>query len=431
MVNKYGAITTVQRSYLTISDEFKPLVYNYELVNGFEAQLAFLNQFTFTAIDGGYSIKVADGVELQGEVVIPPIYNNQDVVKIDSNAFVDQRKITTVVIPTTVIQIGSGVFAGCNRLESITLPFLGANISSNGTFSYLFGSAAIPQSLKKVTVTVQDRVVDSAFANCNYIEQIFYEKEIEYIGANSFNGCEALRSFNSSEEGTINLSGAMDKIGNSAFKNCEAIIHIIFSDEIMIIDNYAFSGCKNIEEVNLTNRITTIGDYAFQELKKLKLITVPNNVTVIGMGAFYGCNAVEKITIPFIGRSKDALGEEQVFGYVFGYYKIAPDFTGGVGTGYDPVAFVNQQIEMPKNGTIWQYSCYNGQKYFSARLLCSCYYYIPSSIRMVVVTNQTEVKTAAFKGCTMLEDITFTKGLESQGDYAFQNCAATIHDGTE
>ena len=421
LVNKYDAITTVQRSYLTISDEFKPLVYNYELVNGFEAQLAFLNQFTFTAIDGGYSIKVADGVELQGEIVIPSVYNNQDVIKIESNAFVDQRKITSIVIPTTIKQIDSGALSGCNRLESITIPFLGANISSNGTFSHLFGSAIIPQSLKKVTVTVQDRVVDSAFANCNYIEQVFYEKELEYIGSNCFSGCEALQSFNSTELGTLNLEGSMDSIGASAFKKCELITQIFFSDEIIKIDSYAFSGCKNIEELELTHRVIYIGTGAFEGLKKVNAIVVPDSVQSIGSGAFKDCNSLEKISLPFTGASKDAQYYNAVLGYVFGYvqYDTYPGYSLSN-------TFQNDNYHGSPVGATWQYSC-RRETYGKA----SFHYYIPLSLREVIITNQTEVKTAAFNGCTMLTDITYTNGIESQGDYAFQNCTATIYNGTE
>ena len=442
LVNKYNTITSVKRSYLTIDDNFKQLVYNYELINGFESQLEFLNQFTFTAIDEGYSIKVADGVELQGEIVIPSVYNNQDVVKIESNAFAKQRKLTSVIIPNTILQIDSGSFAGCNRLESLTLPFVGESITK-GTFTHIFGNSSVPQSLKKVTITLQDKVVDSAFSGCNHIEQIVYEEELDYIGANSFSGCEALSSFNSSEVGTVNLSGAMDKIGNSAFKNCESITHIIFSDEILTIDNYAFSGCKNIEELNLTNRITTIGDYAFQGLKKLTIITVPNNIEVIGQGAFNNCSSLEEITVPFIGRSKEARNisdgwrgtaparYEQVLGFIFGYKEQIK--TGGTGknTNY---SFDNVRYGSVE-GAVWQYSYPHnsaGNDHATAKgNIVSVYYYIPTSLKKVIITNQTDVPTAAFNGCTMLTDITFTQGLENQGDCAFQNCTATIHNGTE
>ena len=438
LINKYNTITTVQREYLTIADEFKSLVYNYELVNGFEAQLAFLNQFTFTAVDGGYSIKVADRVELQGEIVIPSIYNNQDIIKIESNAFLDQRNITSIVVPDTVTQIDSGAFAGCNRLESLTVPFVGSNISS-GTFSHVFGSASVPQSLKKVTITVQDKVVDSAFSGCNHIEQIVYKEDLDYIGANSFNGCEALSSFNSSEVGTINLSGSMDKIGNSAFKNCESITHIVFSDEILTIDNYAFSGCKNVVELNLTDRLTTIGEYAFQGLKKITNVKVHNSTELIGLGAFSGCIALEEMSLPFTGRSKapryqysEALAGgggpayyEQVLGYIFGYATQRKAL--GCSSNYGGT-FINDKYGNV-DGAIWQYTYAYNRAASDTRL--SVFYYIPSSLRTIIITNQSNVQIAAFNGCSMLTNIIFTQGIESQGECAFQNCTATIHDGTE
>lgn len=435
LVNKYGTLSDTKALYNSIDEQYRPLVYNYGLVDTFESQLAFLNNFAFTKVEGGYSIKAAEGVSFEGEVVIPSVYNNQDVITIESNAFLDQRNITSIIVPDTVTQIDSGAFSGCNRLESLTVPFVGSNISS-GTFSHVFGSASVPQSLKKVTVTVQDKVVDSAFSGCNHIEQIVYEEELDYIGANSFNGCEALSSFNSSETGTVNLSGTMDKIGNSAFKNCESITHIVFSDEILTIDNYAFSGCKNIVELNLTDRLTTIGEYAFQGLKKITSVKVHNSTELIGLGAFNGCIALEEMSLPFTGRSKEPRYQysealaggggpayyEQVLGYIFGYATQRKAL--GCGSNYGG-AFINDKYGNV-DGAIWQYTYAYNRAASDTRL--SVFYYIPSSLRTVIITNQSNVQIAAFNGCSMLTNIIFTQGIESQGECAFQNCGATISD---
>lgn len=433
LINKYNTIDDVRQVYLSIDESYRALVYNYNLIETFDSQHAFLQKFVFSEVENGYSIKVADSVKLEGNIEIPSRYNNKDVVKIASNAFLDQRDITSIVVPQTVTQIDSGAFSGCNRLESITLPFVGSTISS-GTFSHVFGSASVPQSLKKVTITSQDKVVDSAFSGCNHIEQIIYEEELDYIGVNSFNGCEALNSFNSSEVGTVNLLGSMDKISNSAFKNCESITHIVFSDEILTIDNYAFSGCKNVVELNLTDRLTTIGEYAFQGLKKITSVKVYNSTELIGLGAFNGCIALEEMSLPFTGRSKEpryryseALAGgggptyyEQVFGFIFGYDTQCKAL--GCGSHYGGT-FINDQYGNI-DGAVWQYTYAYNRTAPNTRL--SVFYYIPSSLRTVIITNQSDVQIAAFNGCTMLTNIIFTQGIESQGECAFQNCGATI-----
>ena len=189
----------------------------------------------------------------------------------------------------------------------------------------------------------------------------------------------------------------------------------------MTIGTYAFSGCKNVEQLNLTNRIVTISDYAFQNLKKITSIKVYNSTELIGVGAFKGCNNLEEITLPFVGRNDEALYYNAVFGYIFGYEQkdTYPGYS------LDNV-FVNTNYYETPQGMTWQYSS-RRQSFGNS----SFYYYIPSSLCRVIVTDQTEVKMAAFNGCAMLTEITFTKGIESQGEFAFQNCTATVYSGTE
>lgn len=429
IIDKYASIPQIKADYSNVADEYKSLVYNYDLVDTFEDQYVFYKKFIFNALsDGGYEIGVAKDVSLEGVLVLPEYYRGEEIVKINSSAFVDQRKITAVTIPETVKTIERGAFGGCNRIEEMTLPFTGGDINSTEPFSYIFGDKGVPQSLKKVKITAKDRLENNVFSGCDYMESVVYEQPLEYIGASSFEGCENLLSFNSEEEGTLNLEGEMDAIGDYAFKNCKSIKKIVFSEEILTIGNGAFGFCRNIENLTLTNRMITIGDYAFEGLKNITQVTVFDSTKTIGIGAFKGCNSLVEMTLPFTGRTQDSGAYDAVFGFIFGYTELQATTQHGVkGTAFDNRTTGNI------DGAVWQYSCCNGGRYNwgDERLLKSYYYNIPFSLEKVTITNQTEVKTAAFNGCTMLTDIIFTQGIESQGEYAFQNCTATLHDGTE
>ena len=152
-------------------------------------------------------------------------------------------------------------------------------------------------------------------------------------------------------------------------------------------------------------------------------ITVPDNVETIGAGVFKDCSRLEKISIPFTGQSKNSEDYKAVLGWIFGY----------VSDGYWAIAwksgFLNEAWSLadlddaPKtrnDGGIWQYTLADKTD------RTSYWYYIPSSLRTVIVTNQTEIKTATFNGCSMLTNVIYTKGIEKQGEYAFQKCGATI-----
>ena len=57
-----------------------------------------------------------------GEIIIPEVYNNLPVKKIEGNAFSECKNITGVVIPSTVEIIDGGAFKGCSSLEKLEIP---------------------------------------------------------------------------------------------------------------------------------------------------------------------------------------------------------------------------------------------------------------------------------------------------------------------
>ncbi len=137
--------------------------------------------------------------------------------------------------------------------------------------------------------------------------------------------------------------------------------------------------------------VTSISASAFANHLEVTKVVVPDSVTSIGSGAFKGCVAIEDITLPFVGGSLTSTTYYATFGYIFGYSTSSA------------------------SGTVNQCSNY--------------YYYIPSSIKNVTVTVQTNIPAYAFKNCDFIETIHLPKYVEtygSVGSYAFQNCSATI-----
>ena len=163
---------------------------------------------------------------------------------------------------------------------------------------------------------------------------------------------------------------------------------------------------------------TTIGAYAFENCSTLTEIVVPGDVTSIGKGAFQGCENLVSISLPFVGKRRDATVYESVFGYIFGY---TTDYTTST-YGSLSTEFVNKKYGSV-TGAVWQYTCQNykpSEK--SSYYMQSYYYYIPSTLKEVTITNATKIPDIAFNGCSQLTNIELKEGIEGIGIYAFQNC---------
>ncbi len=142
----------------------------------------------------------------------------------------------------------------------------------------------------------------------------------------------------------------------------------------------------------IPNGTTTIGYEQFKNWDFLTSITIPDSVTSIGYGAFHGCSSLESITIPFVGGSTNETNYRRYFfGYIFGtsYYE------GGVATNTQGVGGVER-------------------------------YYIPSSLKTVVITGGSSINSFAFLGCTGLTSVTIGSSVTSIHSYAFYGCSSLI-----
>ena len=256
----------------------------------------------------------------------------------------------------------------------------------------------IPSSLRKV-VSATSGIADYAFENCTMLEEI-HVAGADYIGKNAFKNCTSLKRLNSTTNGVFNLPEEATEIREYAFYNCSQLVQITTGSDIKNIGQYAFSGCTALSKMNSTTAgsiimlegLESVGTYAFQNVANAKTVVVPSTVTSIGASAFSGCSTIESITLPFVGKNATANNVvDSVFGYIFG-----------------------NNGETEAEGTIKQYYT-SSTSYYN-------FYFIPTTIKSVTITNQAVIPFGAFSNCTFVENVTLTEGTTEVGSYAFYNC---------
>lgn len=175
-----------------------------------------------------YQIEPIDKELLIGEIIIPSMVDDIEVISIKESAFSGCQSITAVTIPDSILQISRCAFSYCRNLSKITIP-------------------------------------DSVMAIEEY----------------AFNGCSKLEE--------LVIPDSVTEIGNSAFSGCPNLKELVIPDSITRICSHAFSGC-GLTSLIIPESVTTIDDYAFAGCYRLESLTIPKSVTNLSEIAFYGCN---------------------------------------------------------------------------------------------------------------------------------------------
>ena len=325
--------------------------------------------------------------------------------------------MTTVVVPDSVTSIGVGAFMGCNSLTEITLPFIGYSESDSTPFGCIFGYGNvdgnhftshkqgytsqngieyfIPETLRKVTVTKDVIVQDYAFHNCDLIEVISLPTGMTYIGGYAFSNCVSLKSIQGKSDGVLEIPETVTYLGTGAFDICRGFVSLSVHMTGNIGET-AFRYCTGLQNIAIGDSVTGIGRFAFQDTVITKIV-VPDSVTSIGVGAFMGCNFLVEMTLPFVGSSATADGYSGTFGNIFGYE-----------TTKDNTLILTSE----KKGYTYQYV--SSGTYYR--------YYIPETLRKVVITLDQTIPTSAFEGCDLIEEIVIPADTTQIAAYAFKNC---------
>ena len=368
----------------------------------------------FSGCSGLTSVTIPSGVTSIGDAAfsrcsgLTAVTISSSVTNIGRRVFEDCSGLTSVEIPSSVTSIGDGVFSGCSALTSITLPFTGSGREemSGALFGYIFGSSSysggvatkqyyyelsnyktyyIPDSLKSVVITDGTEIGHGAFSGCSGLTSVTIPGGVTRIGGYAFFGCSGLTSVTIPEGVTI--------IDPYAFSGCSGLTSVTIPSRVTYMGMSAFECCYGLTSVTILEGVTMIGGHAFSGCSGLTSVTIPSSVTSIGDSAFSGCSGLTNITLPFVGSQRgDGWGHSSGFGYIFG----KSSYSGGV-------------------ATTQRYSDYYSGSYYET-------YYIPRSLKSVVIIDETEIGPYAFYNCSGLSSVAISEDVRSIGNGAFYGC---------
>ncbi len=235
-------------------------------------------------------------------------------------AFKGCSKLSSIKIPNSVRSIGMSAFSGCSNLRVVNMSSNILNIG-DGAFSdceqlilneyengFYIGNQYSPYiyllelrdtKVKNMTIAEGTRIVsESAFSNCNQLEEVTIPNSVKQINSRIFDACPKLKVWKVKGIYYLN-SGSQEK--------AVAVFPYDYSE-------------KTSKKMVVADGTKVLAECSFMNLD-IKSIVLPSSISTIGIGAFAHCNDLKEIIFrgtksQWENISKGALWDKEMNNYV-------------------------------------------------------------------------------------------------------------------
>lgn len=241
------------------------------------------NEIIYTTTDGkilepystnAFNAKIIHNSYTNGYGLI--VFDNE-VKEIGSFAFYNCKKLNSVHIPNSVLEIGNCAFMN-SGLKSIELSKNLTSIKNDAFYETLLNEIDIPDKVENIG--------SHAFFNCTYLTKAILPENLNTIESATFRGCNCLSD--------ITIPNNVKEIGSEAFENC-SLKSITWGDNIETIGWMAFA-YNRFSNISIPDSVITIESFAFEDCSQLTSATISDSVQVID-SAFSQCHKLNSVTI--------------------------------------------------------------------------------------------------------------------------------------
>ena len=322
---------------------------------------------------------------------------------IGTYAFYKIATLKRVEIPNTVTLIGDYAFANCNYIESLyynanlaEIPgesnYIFSNIGSSTTCTVTIGKDVT--EIKEQTFYTKSSTSSSSYYSAKMTYVVFEEGcKLEKIGTRAFSYCTKLAS--------IEIPRTVKVMENSIFNNCTALTTAVLNPDIESFGISNFWYCTSLTTCEIPSTYTEIPGNTFYNCTSLTTITISENVTTIGNSAFYNCTKVSNVY--FNGNITNEIKDQNNI-----FYKVGASATTSV-------------LHVGKNVTAIPNYMFCARYVTSGTEQSACF-------TSVVFEEGSQLKTIgdyAFYRITKLTQINIPNTVTDIGDYAFASSAIT------
>lgn len=232
----------------------------------FEVDSISYNVLSLTELTCG----VVSSSKTSPEIVIPETvtYNSYSltVTSIEESAF-EKNGLKSIILPNSVKNIGNSAFRNCENLNNISL---GEGVETIG---------------------------NNAFTSCIGLKSILIPKSVQHIGTQAFYGASSLEAvhitdlsawcriyFDYKEYGSYGSTANPIVYANNLYLNGNLVTSLRIPDDVTGgIPCYAFTGCKCLTEVIIPQNITQVGFRSFAGCTNIKNLIIEDGDTPLNV----------------------------------------------------------------------------------------------------------------------------------------------------
>lgn len=390
--------------------------------------LTSLPYATFKNCTSLKSITLPEGIETLG-VAASVTSSTSD--PTDTGVFRDCSALETVVLPSTLTQIGASTFHNCKKLKNVNIPegvetiysfaFYHADVLttvqlpdslttiSPYAFNYAgltsldlnqvtdLGTRAFSNATKLKTIDVSNisNFGTDIFNTCTALKTVVLPQKLSKLPTQTFYGCSSLTTVTNIEQvgelgdgvfvnckalATIDISGAKE-LGVKTFSGCSKLKMVKLGALLDALGNDTFRNCSVLETVEGIKNITKFGNYVFEKCLKLATIDISKAET-IGTYTFNGCTGLKTVTIcPHI-----------------------TNLNNSTFAGCTALTTVNNLDQVEK---------------FGNKVFSGC-----TALTEIDISAATTLGTNVFEKCSKLKRVTLGSNLNKLSNYTFSTCSA-------
>lgn len=369
---------------------------------------------------------------------------------IESSAFQNTRKLSSVIIPDSVFNMGVYCFLG-SSISSVTLSESLTSIPYAGFSMTNLTSVRIPRRVATIEQEAfygNDRmrtlvfaegselllIGDDAFSACTALESFALPAGLQEIGDRAFSECSSVTS--------LNLPRDLTTLGMGAFLKCVKLGRVRFdsSSPLEYVSERCFEGCVSLTDVSFSDGITKIRDSAFSGCLMLSTLAFRSGSRLdeVGNYAFYSCSALRSLQLP---SGVVRIGD---FAYCFsGLTSLAvPAALTEIGKGSFGACYLLTSITVEAGNTAFSASdnvlfSTDGTTLHCVPSSRSGSYTVPDTVRtvsyyafyydihldeIILPDGLTDIREHAFYQCSSLRSIIIPAPVFNIGRYAFAYC---------